>query len=100
MRSPALSLRLARHRIVQHDAQIAVGNGGKIGEMAKRHRAWFQRLLRGGRGDGIGQALGAGADAVERLADLGVGDGQRRQQAHDIVAGRHRQQLLRRAAPC
>ena len=40
------------------------------------------------------QALHAVADAIEPDADLVVGDGQRRQQAHDIVAGRNRQQLL------
>ncbi len=33
-----------------------------------------------------------------RLADLGLADDQRRQQAHDVVAGRHGQQVLGRAA--
>ena len=29
-----LEARLSHHRVVQHEAQVALGNGGKIGEMA------------------------------------------------------------------
>ena len=71
----------------------ALRDVGQIEEMANAVRAHpaapcFARMQR--RGD-----AGAGAvDARERFRDLGLADDQRRQEAHHVVAGRHRNHLL------
>ena len=64
------------------------GNGG--GRCCSPGRSLLARAPAGARSIG-----GAGAvDPRDRLGDLGLADDQRRQQAHDIVAGADGQQLL------
>ena len=51
---------------------------------ALRHSAAARRVSAGERG----------VEPAHRLVDLGLADDQRRQQAHDVVAGRHEEQAL------
>src|SRR6185312_2723706 len=69
-----------------------------LSESAERPVKWRGLIkksgLFGGDGGGLGEAAGTGTDTGERIVDFGVGDGQRRQQANDVVARRHGQQML------
>ncbi|CDX50950.1 hypothetical protein MPL3365_130224 [Mesorhizobium plurifarium] len=92
-RSPALSL------VFRATASSSIERRSPA-ETADRSVKWrtligrFQKLFRGFGRNSVGQALGAGANALQRLADLRVGNGERRQEADDIVARRHGKQVL------
>ncbi|CDX33909.1 hypothetical protein MPLA_1690011 [Mesorhizobium sp. ORS 3359] len=92
-RSPALSLvfrAIASSSMMRRSPAETADRSVKWRTLIGR----FQNLFRGFGRYRVGQALGAAADALQRLADLLVGDGERRQEADDVVAGRHGKQVL------